>query len=475
MKSSTLQAFWAGVSFLLVSVVFLPIHIAFSDIFGRKPILYSCVFFFVLGAVIVGTAKSGVSLVVGRTIQGVGAGGLEALSEVILTDLTTLKERPKYLGLLGLMFAGGSILGPVVGGLFAQYTTWRWIAWINFPLVGIAMIPIPPFLKLATDDSPWTAKAGRVDWFGILYFTTGLTCFILAIVGGGQLSPWNSWQILLPLALGITLLLVFAFQESRTPNPIISPELFNTSTRSMALIGATIHGILLFSILYYLPIYFEGVIQHRPLRAVVDSLPLAFTVTSMSIVCALLIELSRRYVWTVWVGWLLSTIGLATMVLLAHDTPSAEYNGLQIATGLGMGILYPALTIPLQAASTADDAGVATGILVFFRALGSVIGVSLCAAIFSNRFQNQLPGLNLPPALGFQDASKAIDFIPRIQTLNITAEAKISLLEIYADSLKYIWVALASLSGIGLFSTLFIKELTLEKDDRGRQAFQGRA
>ena len=455
-------------------MVFLPIHIAFSDTFGRKPILYGCILFFILGALVVGTAKSGVTLVVGRTIQGVGAGGLEALSEVILTDLTTLKERPIYLGLLGLMFAAGSILGPVVGGLFSQYTTWRWIAWINFPLVGIAMILIPPFLNLASDKSPWRAKVSRVDWLGIAFFITGLTSFILAIVGGGQLYAWNSWRTILPLSLGVTLLLGFAFWESKAQNPIIPLDLFNTPTRSMALLGATIHGVVLWSMLYYIPIYFEGVIQHKPLRAVMDTLPLAFTVTPMSIVCALLIEYFRRYLWTVWLGWLLSTVGLATMVLLGYGTPSAEYNGLQIATGLGSGILFPALVIPLQAASTANDAGVATGLLVFFRSLGSTIGVSLCAAIFSNRFQKQLPGLNLPPALGFRDASQAIDFIPRIHTLNVTSEVKISLLEVYADSMKYIWVALASLSAVGLFSTLFMKELTLEKDDRGRQAYQER-
>lgn len=184
LNATTLLSFWAGISFLLASVAFLPVHTAFSDIFGRKPILYACILIFAVGAVVVGTAKNGATLVIGRTIQGVGGGGLEALSEIILTDLTTLKERPVYLGILGLMFAGGSILGPVVGALLSQYASWRWIAWINLPLVGVAMLLILPFLTLNTDRSPFRAKAGRIDWLGIALFMIGLTSFILAIVWG---------------------------------------------------------------------------------------------------------------------------------------------------------------------------------------------------------------------------------------------------------------------------------------------------
>lgn len=240
----------------------------------------------------------------------------------------------------------------------------------------------------------------------------------------------------------------------------------------MALLGAFIHGILLWSIVYYLPVYSEGVVQHTPLRAVVDSLPLAFTVTPMSIVCALLIERSKRYLWTVWLGWFLSTAGFGTFVFLSYGTPPRIYNGLQVATGIGLGFLFPALSIPLQAAATTDGAGVATGTFVFFRSLGSALGVSLCATIFSNKFQEYLPGLNLSPTLGLKDASEAIDFIPILRDLILPTEVEVSILKVYAASIKYLWVTLASLSAVGFLSGFLMKELSLEKEELGRQAFQ---
>ena len=365
---SSLESFWAGISFLLSSVLFQPVHTAFSDVFGRKVILYECILFFVVGSAVVGSAKNAATLIVGRTLQGIGGGGMEALCEIILTDITTLKERPLYIGLLGLMWAGGSVLAPIVGGLFSQYVTWRWIAWINLPLMGIALVLITPFLT----------------WIGRCLFMVGMTSFILALAWGGQMFPWGSWQTAFPLSFGLAILLIFAVYERHPAEPAIAPRLFATATSSIAFLGSLIHGIIIWCLVYYLVLYFQGAIQHAPFHAAIDAFPLAFTLTPSAILCALLIDKLRKYLWSVCLGWMLCTVGVGTMTLLEFNSSRALYSGLQIAPGIGCGFLLSALAVPLQASMAVDDTGVAMGTLVFFRAVGSVVGVSLGSAIFKN-------------------------------------------------------------------------------------------
>lgn len=457
---------------MLSSAVFQPIHTALSDIFGRKRILYVCIIFFVIGSAVVGWATTSFALIAGRTIQGIGGGGMEALCEVILTDMTTLKERPIYIGVLGLMWAGGSVLAPIAGGLFSEYLTWRWIAWINLPLMGIAMVLLPLFLTLKEDRSSALSKLKRVDWCGIFLFLIGMTSFTLALTWGGQLYHWKSWQTIVPFVVGSLILLVFAAFEKRVNEPIISPRLFATSTSCAAFFGSFIHGIIIWCLVYYLVLYFQGAMQAKPFQAAVDAFPLAFTLTPSAIICALLIETLRRYLWSTYLGWLLGTAGIGTMALLDYDSSSALYHGLQIAPGVGAGVLLSALAVSLQASMSVDDQGVAMGMLVFFRAVGSVVGVALGSAIFTNDFSSRLNRLSISGDPQLPTPSDAVFFVTRVGDLNLPPATLNQILQLYAAPIKYIWIAVACLSGLGLVSTVFMKEMTLEKEEMGRQAFQ---
>ena len=469
---TSLESFWAGISFLLSAVLFQPVHTALSDIFGRKIILYECILFFVVGSAVVGSAKNAAALILGRTVQGLGGGGMEALCEVILTDITTLKERPLYIGLLGLMWAAGAILAPIVGGLFSQYVSWRWVAWINLPLMGVAMVLLPIFLTLKSDQSSTKSKLKRVDWYGIVLFMTGMTCFVLALAWGGQLFAWSAWQTLFPLIFGVILLFAFGIYERHPEEPMLSPRLFANRTSSIAFLGSFIHGIIIWCLVYYLVLYFEGAVQEAPFQAAIKAFPLAFTLTPFAIVCAVLIELTRRYMWEVWTGWLLSTVGVGTMILLNHDSSKGLYSVLQIAPGIGCGFLLSALAVPVQASMAVDDAGVAMGTLVFFRNVGSVVGVSLGSAIFTNKFTRELALISFPSDVEIPDSTDAIFFLTKIGDLRLSAELRDQMLQLYAVPIKYIWVAVTCLSFIGLVSSLFMKELTLERDELSRQALE---
>ncbi|KAL8767360.1 MAG: hypothetical protein Q9209_006123 [Squamulea sp. 1 TL-2023] len=420
----------------------------------------------------VGCAQDAGALIAGRTTQGVGGGGREALCEIILTDITTLKERPLYIGLLGLMWAGGSILAPIIGGLFAQYTSWRWIAWINLPLMGVALVLLPLFLNLKVDRSSAVSKLKRVDWLGIFLLMVGLTCFVLALAWGGQMFPLSSWQTIFPLIIGLLVLLLFAVHERYPEEPVISPRLFLRATSSIAFLGSFIHGIIIWCLVYYLVLYFQGAIQHAPLRSTIDAFPLAFTLTPSAILCALLIDRLRRYLWSVWLGWLLCTVGVGIMALLNHHSNKAVYSGLQVAPGIGTGFLLSALAVPLQASMTVKDTGVAMGTLVFSRALGSVVSVALGSAIFTNEFQVRLDMIDTSLAVPLPDASDAVYFLTTIKDMDLSAEARGSILELYTSPVRVIWITVSCLAAVGLVSSLFMKELTLEREEFGKQAFE---
>ena len=397
---------------------------------------------------------------------------MEALCEVVLTDITTLKERPLFIGILGLMWAAGSVLAPIVGGLFSEYVNWRWIAWINLPLMGCALILLPIFLTLRNERSSTISKIRRVDWPGIVLLTVGMTCFILAVAWGGQMFPWTSWQTIFPLVLGVITLGLFAWYEKYPKEPALSPRLFANRTSAIAFFGSCIHGIIIWCLVYYLVLYFQGAIQLAPFQAVIAAFPLILTMTPSAIVCAFLIDAFRQYMWAVWLGWLLNTVGLGTMVLLSFDSTKALYSGLQIAPGIGCGFLLSALSVPLQASMAVDDAGVAQGTLVFFCAVGSVIGVSLGSAIFTNQFNRQLEQIHLPPTITIPDSRDAVFLVTEIQSFNVSGTTRDELLQLYSTPIKTIWIVITCLSFLGLVSSLFMKELSLEREEESRQALE---
>ncbi|KAL9108703.1 MAG: hypothetical protein Q9227_006499 [Pyrenula ochraceoflavens] len=421
-----------------------------------------------------GWAKNAALLIAGRTIQGVGGGGMEALCEVVLTDITTLKERPFYIGILGFTWAAGAVTGPLLGGAFAQYATWRWIAWVNLPLTGIALVLLPIFLTLKVDRSSTKSKLIRMDWFGMILLTLGMALFVIAIAWAGQLFPWNSWQTIFPLILGFALLVAFAWYERYPKEPAINPRLFANRTSSITFAGSLIHGLLMWMLSYYAVLYFQGAAQSTPFQSSLETLPLAFTITPTAIICAFVISKMRRYLWTNWIGWILLTIGTGTLLLLKYDSPRALYSSLLIAPGLGCGLLLSALAVPLQASLSVDDVGVAMGTQVFFRAIGSVFGVAILSAIFTNQFGVGLREVHLSSSVQLPDANDAMYFMSQISKLGLSDGDKVQILKVYAESVKYIWIFGSVLAFIGLVTSFFMKELSLESEELSRQALEHR-
>lgn len=472
---TTLEAFWASIAFMLAVTVIQPIYVTTSDVLGRRIPLFAGLAFFFVGAIVFAVADNMATVIAGRVLQGLGGGGLDVLSEVIVTDMTNLKERSLWIGLLSFPMAVGSILGPVVGALFSEYATWRWIGWINLPIIGIAAPLAFFFMKLKPVEESLASKLRRLDWTGMLLFAIGSILFSLPLSWAGAMYPWGSWRTLVPFIIGILFLLGFAIYEKWPTQPVFPYRIFGNATAQASILGAFIHGAVLYALLLYLPLYFQAVYLETPLRAAVSILPLCVLVVFMSGAAAFAVEAFRKYRWEIWIGWILLAVGVGLMSIWDKNSSLAETASFQVIAGIGLGTLFTVPTISMQAsAPSVDDQGLAVGVLVSFRLFGGLVGLAIGATAFSSVFASSTASLGpLPESVAIlEDSAYAIGFIPHLREVTIPQGLMDSIIDAYSGSLQTIWYALAGLAAVGGIASLFMKELSLESEETGRQNWE---
>ncbi|KAL9134462.1 MAG: hypothetical protein Q9175_004356 [Cornicularia normoerica] len=472
LKGTAIEAFWAGTSFLLCSTIFQPSFAELSHIFGRKPLVMVALVFFLIGAIVAATANGFGSLLVGRSLQGVGGGGLIALTEILVTDLVPLRQRGQWFGIISAMWSVGSVTGPIVGGAFAQSVSWRWIFWINLPFVGLAFVLVPLTLVLAFKVSSLADKLKRVDWIGSVLFIGSTTSFLIPITWGGVSYAWDSWRVLAPLIIGIVGLAVFVvFEEYVAKEPLIRLDVFKNRTAAASYFETTLHGMILWCILYYMPLYYEAVKGETPIVTGISLFPATFTVAPAAVITGIVITKIGRYRWAIWSGWVLTTLGTGLLCVLDVNTTTIQWVFLNLVSGLGMGVLFPSMTFSLQAATINKDLAFAVALFSFFRAFGQAIGVAVGGVIFQNQLKKKLLTYPLlaPMAGAYSsDASGLVQIIKAMQH----GPARTQLIQSYADSLKYVWIVMCALAGVALLSSFLIKGFELDRALETEQGFQ---
>lgn len=469
---SAIEAFWSGTSFLLTSTVFQPVLGSFSHIFGRKPLIYVSLALFTAGCIIAALANNFTVILVGRSIQGVGGGGIIALTEIVITDMVPLRERGKYFSLFSAMWAIGTVAGPLLGGGFSQNVTWRWVFWINLPFIGIGLVLITFFLKLDFQRSSLMSKLLRVDWVGMFLFLASTTGFLIPITWGGVQYAWDSWRTLVPLIVSGAGLVVFVLhQEYVAPEPLIRTSVFKTRTAALVYLGTVVHGIILWSILFYLPLYYEAVKGFTPIVAGIALFPQTFTVAPAAGVVGALIAKTGQYRWALWTGWFLTTFGNGLLIYLKTDTTTAGWIFLNLVGGVGTGMLFPAMAIATQAAATSKDQAYASNIFSFLRAFGQTLGVAIGGVIFQNQAKKKMltyPLLADKASEYSRDASGLVQIIKAMPA----GEMKDQLRESYTDALKYIWIVMTVLSAVALVASAFVKAYPLDRALETEQGFK---
>jgi hypothetical protein len=457
LHGSALEAFWAGTSFLLTSTVFQPLFASFSHIFGRMPLTIVAMTLFLVGVLVAALAQNFELLLAGRTIQGVGGGRIIALSEIIVTDLVPLRVRGQWMGVLAGTWALGSVSGPVIGGAFAQVGAWRWIFWLNLPFIGTGYPMVLLFLKLNIVPESIMEKLRRVDWMGSVVFVASTTSFLIPLTWGGIMYPWTHWRTLVPLIIGGAGAVGFVLYEKYVAlEPLFRLSVFENRTAALGFIESALHGILVWTILYYQPLYFLAVKEYSPVIAGVALFPATFTVAPMSVITGFAITKTNAYRWAIWLGWALATLGFGLTIIIDVRTSIPAWVFICIVPGMGCGVLFSALQFQVQAPSTSEDMAFAVGTFVFFRTLGQAVGVAIGGVTFQNTMIKKLRDF---PMYADQAAELAKDAAALVQVIRDTEEGagKYDLQVAYTDSIRVVYIVLTAICAVGLVCSFFVE------------------
>jgi MFS family permease len=227
-----------------MNATFQPFIISLSALLGRKTALLGSVALFTLGTLLCCLSQTVTQLLAGRAIQGIGAGGVTTLPNVIFADVIPLRQRPKFIAMNQLSWAIGTIIGPLIGGLFVDHATWRWCFYINFPFCAIGIVMIPLVVRLHTNRQSLTQIALNLDWGGAFLFTTALFSFLFGLTCGGTQYKWKDWRTLVPICLGVMGIVLTVLWESHIATPMLRLSIFNSVSAYAAYAAAILQGIL---------------------------------------------------------------------------------------------------------------------------------------------------------------------------------------------------------------------------------------
>ena len=377
------QQAWVTTAYLIVSTISTPIYGKLSDIFGRRPLFIFAIVVFMIGSILASFSTSMIQLAAFRAIQGLGAGGLMSMPLAIMGDILAPRERAKYQGYFLAVFGVSSVIGPLVGGLFAGadqilgIAGWRWVFLINVPIGLAALAIVLRFLHIPRHPG----HSVRIDWWGASLVVVALVPLLLVAELGREWG-WGSPLAIGCYVVGVLGIIGFVIAETLMKDDALIPlKLFRSSTFSMATIIGVFVGFGMFGAMLTLPLYLQLVLGSTPTESGFQMLPMILGLMIASIGSGQIIARTGRYRIFPVLGTALMSLGFFWLTFLQYDGSFWFIAGAMLVLGLGLGQLMQTLTIASQNSVGIRDMGVATSSSTFFRQIGGTLGTAVLLSL----------------------------------------------------------------------------------------------
>ena len=380
------QLSWVVTAYMLGATVSMPVWGRASDLYGRKPLFVAAIVVFLAGSALSGASQTLGELIGFRALQGLGAGGLMTLAMAIVGDIISPRERGRYQGYIQMVFVVASVAGPLLGGIFVDQLSWRWVFYVNLPIGAVALAVILTNLHLPTERAP-----ARVDYLGAALLGAAVTCVLLVTTWGGRQYAWDSVDVLGLALAAVALLSAFVAQERRAAEPILPLRLFREPVFVIVSAVLFLTTLAFFTVVVFMPVFFQAVTGASATESGLLLLPLLLAGTISTAVAGRLMSRTGRYKVFPVAGLALMTVGLFLLSGLDAGTSQAAASATLVVFGVGFGMVSQILVVAIHNAVERRDLGIATASANLFRALGGAVGAAAFGAIFASRLPGAAP------------------------------------------------------------------------------------
>lgn len=442
---------WVGTSYIVTSAIATPLLGKLSDLYGRRRIFQITMFVFLIGSFLCGAANSMGQLIAARAFQGLGGGGIQALSFAVIGDIIPPRERGRYIGYFTLAFVGSALLGPLVGGFIIDHYSWKWIFWINVPFILIVGTVTHFALKL-----PFKRKEAKLDYVGAALLSLTIGSLMVGLEEGR--TGWTDQHVLLLFATSIVGLCVFVFVENRASEPMIPLRLFSNKVVFRSAMLGMCAGTVVYGSGSFLTLFFQDSQFLSPTESGLRSLPQMVGVTAATFGIGRLIARTGRYKPFPIVGTCVAGLGMVAIAQIDGNTNYLFLVFPMIMMGFGSASIFSSTSIASQNGVEFHDLGVATATVMFFRSLGGSLGLAVFGTILNSTIRSEIPartGIAADKASSLirspQDIQKLVD----VQRQAVVDSVALGVSRIY-------WCCVAIMA-IGFLIALVLPEIPLKQ------------
>ncbi|CAN3476382.1 citrate exporter 1 [Diutina catenulata] len=457
---------WAGTASLLANTVCQVLFGRLADIFGRKNILMTSLLISCFSDLACGLAQTPIQFFIFRAFSGIGTGGIQSLTMVMLSDICTLQERGKYQGILGAQVGLGNAVGPFLMAAFAEHTnSWRNFYYMLAPLNLLLAVAVYVLIDTKQQTKKLSGvltrreKLMKLDYLGMLFSTAGLTLILVPLSSGGSTYPWDSAKVIVMFIVGGLCLVTFVFVEWKVPElPMIPLRLFKRRSLNLILTSNFLFGIAYYGFMYYLPYYYQIVRGQTSVMSSVLLLPFVVPQALASITSGRIVSATGQWKWVVLGGYSLWTLGCGLLLLFSRHTNYGAVCVILACIGVGVGFTFQPTMVAAQSHAKRGDRAVVISTRNVLRSFGGSVGVAVAGTIVSNSILNKIDegsyGIDKLSS-SFVDHWKQ-HIYQHIDTANITHDQLRAVQRVYMYAIRNFFYLMVPLIGLCLISTLFV-------------------